>query len=149
VQFVDYKVKDVIRIPLKPMPSSVEHRCFDASHKHDVQHRVIRYQYVGWMILHIPTRPHLPTVERWEEPARRISSNESSVDVNFPQRCTKSICVRPGAVTRYGRAAGIATEVESVVRPILLKPCTRLGSIESISKTRQLVLDEGIQGVQD
>ena len=51
---IDYKVKHPRFILTKPVPCLPKDPCFDAAHQHYVEHRVVRYENVGGMVLHVP-----------------------------------------------------------------------------------------------
>src|SRR3954469_22755253 len=55
VQFVDDEVEDVRAIRLQPTSRLLENLPLDGAHQHDVQHRVVGDQDVGWMVLHVPS----------------------------------------------------------------------------------------------
>jgi hypothetical protein len=60
MKFIDNQMKEVPIIRREPASRMVENRSLNISHQHDIEHAVVGDEDIRRMILHIPTRPHLP-----------------------------------------------------------------------------------------
>ena len=120
VQLVYYEKKDVIRRLGKPRSRLFEDVRFDATHEHDVQHRVVGDQDVGRRVLHIPPGPHLRSIHLREEAFGVTSGYGLRVLMDTAELIPEPRGV--GGVPFPGDRSppGIATEVDMVSVPVCL-----------------------------
>ncbi|MDK2744415.1 MAG: hypothetical protein NDI90_16055 [Nitrospira sp. BO4] len=149
MQLIDDEMEDVRRILLEPLPRLIENLRLDAAHQHDVQHRVVRDHDVRGVVLHIPARPHLTAVHGREEPCRRGSCNELGVSMRISQLGAQPAGRCRRTAPRHRRSPCVAPKVDPIRCTVRLEPRSGTRAIKGVTQTRELVLDERVERVED
>jgi hypothetical protein len=141
MEFVDYKVKHSRFILTKPVPCLLKDSCFDAAHQHYVEHRVVRYENVGGMVLHVPPRPHLAAVNGREEAGCSRSGNKLCVEGDALEFRAQAAQLAQAPSSRDWRTSSIAPKIDGVSVPVRLQPASDCGGIQAHPHPAELVFD--------
>jgi hypothetical protein len=54
VKLIDYKMEEVAAVARQPSSRCIKDRHLDPTHKHNIEHAVVRDENVGRLVLHVP-----------------------------------------------------------------------------------------------
>ncbi len=153
VEFVEDQGEAGVRGLLQPLPRGAEDVLLLLAEQHDVQHRVVGDHDVRRRCLHVPAGMHLRSAEARDEGPQLLVELLVGLALpflNLPQVLPETEVGRLGiAAAGDGGGSGVAAEVEAVSVALPVQPPVGLTAVQRLPKPGQLVVGEGVSGVED